>query len=131
MNTSAKEGRFEEALYRRRFPRRLFFRAVGILVGGKYTMESGVEIGEGGLLLESKRDLKIGNNIVVNLFVPKGSFVTVTGQIIYVLAPKEKLPVLKDPAYGIKFNNLTFESKRMIRDYIAEKTFGEAQSDRV
>jgi hypothetical protein len=46
----------------------------------------------------------------------------VRGQIVYTLPGKTKA----GPSFGIKFQNLPFEGKRMIRDYIAEKTSQEA-----
>lgn len=122
---SVKTKITEAPAFRRRFPRRQFLRSVGLLEGGKYTMEYGVEIGEGGLLLESERKLRVGTHVVLNLYINSGNFVSVTGEVLYLLPDAERQPGMAHGAFGIKFNNLAFENKRMIRDYIAEKTLDE------
>ncbi len=114
--TAAVEENFR---YRRRFPRRQFYFSIGVLSQGRYDVVPGIEIGEGGLLLDSNRVLKVGSQVVLNFFIPQKGFVGVTGQIAHVTGANAEKKV-KEFAYGIKFSNLAFENKRMIRDYIAE-----------
>jgi Tfp pilus assembly protein PilZ len=108
--------------FRRRFPRRQFRRSVGVLAQGDFNVITGMEIGEGGLLFQSAKDFQVGSEVVLNFFIPGRDFVSVRGQIVYTLPGKTKA----GPSFGIKFQNLPFEGKRMIRDYIAEKTSQEA-----
>jgi hypothetical protein len=98
--------------------------AVGVLCGGDYAVEPCIEIGEGGMLFYTKRALKVGQAVVMNFYVPKRDFITVTGELIYKL--QDKAETNSKVSFGVKFNNLSFESRRMIRDYIAEKTAHEA-----
>ncbi|MDZ4677928.1 MAG: PilZ domain-containing protein [Oligoflexia bacterium] len=102
----------------RRFPRRLFRHSVGLLAHAEYNIVHGIEVGEGGMLVESNGPIKNADHIVVNFYIPKKGFVSVTGVVVYIKPANEK----RGPAYGVQFNNLTFENKRMIRDYIADKT---------
>jgi hypothetical protein len=113
-----------ENIQRRRFPRRQFKHSVGLLFLGKYHIVSGLEIGEGGMLFECPQALIQNQHVVINFFVPERSFVTVTGEVLYSKpeGTEQKISV------GVKFISLPFESKRMIRDYIAEKTSAEEEA---
>ena|SRR5260221_11344230 len=105
----------------RRFPRRKFTTVVGILSRGKYNIVPCLEIGEGGMrFLAQEKHLK-GGLVVANLFLPKEHFVAVTGEVVYM----SETDSTGRSSYGLKFRNLSFESKRQIRDYIAEKPANE------
>lgn len=115
--------------FRRRFPRRFLMRPVGCLENGGYVMGNGVEIGEGGMKLESSQTMVMGQIVVVNFFIPQKDFVTATAEIVYTA---ENTPPSQLRTYGMKFVKLSFESKRLIRDFIAAKTALEAkQASRV
>jgi hypothetical protein len=107
--------------FTRRFPRRKLTTVVGVLAQGRYHIVPCLEIGEGGLQFQASQPHLNGTLIVANLFLPREHFVAVTGEIVYATA--------KDGVranYGLKFRNLSFEAKRQIRDYIAEKPAEEA-----
>ena len=105
--------------FRRRFPRRHFKKKIGILHSSRYLMVECCEIGEGGVLTQSPRELPDGSLLILNFFVKKGCFVSVLGEVVY----KKQSQMA---SYGIKFINLSFEAKRAIRDYIADKSSEEA-----
>ena len=110
--------------FRRRFPRRQFRYSVGVLARGEYNVVSGLEIGEGGLLFQTTLELIKDSDVVLNFFVPGRSFISVRGLIVYSLPDSANKGEKR--SYGIKFHSLAFEYKRVIRDYIAEKTSQEA-----
>ena len=68
----------------------------------------------------------MGIDVVLNFFIPGRDFVSVRGQIVY--SRPNKSDSTDGVSYGLKFHELPFEGKRMIRDYIAEKTAQEAAS---
>lgn len=106
-------------LFRRKFPRRRFKRGVGVLSGGKYFMTMGFEIGEGGLSFRSEKDLKVGAVIVLNFQVPDGEFVSVRAEV----RNSETKAELRSggPVYGCAFENLVFERKREIRNFVTNR----------
>ncbi len=106
-----------ERKYTRRFPRRRFREKIGVLHKGEYAMSGAVEIGEGGMLLKPESTPVIGDLVTVNFFIPAKDFITVMGQIIYKRGTE---------FFGVRFLDLDFNSKRIIRDYIALKTAVEA-----
>jgi hypothetical protein len=111
-NTDQKPERFT-----RRFPRRRFTQNTGLLNLGTYSIVLSLEIGEGGILIRSDHHLEVGHHVVVNFFISEKGFITVTGEVRY---------KMEESIFGLKFTNLPFESKRFIRDYIAEKTAAES-----
>ncbi len=112
-----------EAKYSRQFPRRKFSQPLGLLHMARFELVTSAEIGEGGILFRSSKDMVIGQPITLSFFVPQKGFITVMGEILY---KREQKNDGKSRHFGIKFLDLEFECKRMIRDYIALKTAGEA-----
>ena len=108
-----------ETPFRRRFPRRQFNEPLGLLVRGKYFLVEGVEVGEGGMAFACDMALDKGQKVVLSFFVPRQSFVSVTSEIIYLNPTPQRKGFI---TYGIKYVNLDFDSQRMIRDYIADKS---------
>jgi len=106
----------------RRFPRRKLTTVVGVLSRGKYNIVPCLEIGEGGLQFQASEKHLKGGLVVANLFLPKAHFLAVTAEIIYAVQTDSS----GRSCYGVRFKNLSFESKRHIRDYIAEKSAAEA-----
>ena len=87
------------------------------------TIVQGREIGEGGVLIVSNEFLEKGCHVVLNFFMAKNRFVTVTGEIVYKIENKQEL-------FGIKFINLSFEGKRAIREFIADKSLMEVHEEK-
>jgi hypothetical protein len=106
----------------RRFPRRKLTTVVGVLSRGKYNIVPCLEIGEGGLQFQASEKHLKGGLVVANLFLPKAHFLAVTAEIVYIV----QTDTSGRSCYGLRFKNLSFECKRQIRDYIAEKPAAEA-----
>lgn len=104
---------------RRRVPRRTFRAPTGILAHGVYSVERCYQVGEGGIMIDSKnRKFKEGDLLAVNFFLPSGLAVMVRGTIRNVVAAQNKYP----ERYGVEFNNLGFQYKRAIRNFVAAAT---------
>lgn len=106
-------------LFRRKFPRRRFKRSVGVLSGGKYFMTTGFEIGEGGLSFRCEKSIRVGALVVLNFQVPEGEFVSVRAEI----RNSEVKPEVQEGEviYGCAFENLVFERKREIRNFVTNR----------
>lgn len=103
--------------YRRRFPRRPFNRPVGFLYDGTYNVENGLEIGEGGIKVDSLRNVYIGDFVTVSFFLYEYQLVSVVAQVLYMVRGDNG-----KHSFGMKFTDIPFESKRMIRDFISGKS---------
>lgn len=113
-----------QSLFRRKFPRRRFKRSVGVLAAGKYFMTAGFEIGEGGLSFRSEITIKVGAVVVLNFQVPDGQFVSVRAEIRN-SESKSEVPA-GQLVYGCAFENLVFERKREIRNFVTNRPESEA-----
>ncbi len=102
---------------RRRAPRRALNQRIGLLVAGEYTAAAvALELGEGGMLLQSPLPLEKGQHVVVTFRIRGVLQGVVRASVVYVrppetLADKEK--------YGLQFENLDFDVKRKIRNFVA------------
>lgn len=102
---------------RRRAPRRLIHQQVGLLVAGEYTAAAvALELGEGGMMLQSPRPLEKGQNVVVTFRIRGVLQGVVRASVVYVL-PAETLG--DKEKYGLQFENLDFDVKRKIRNFVA------------
>lgn len=104
-------------LGRRRVPRRDFESSIGILYAGGYRLERSFQVGEGGMLISSRRPLKEGDRLVISFFMSNIPIV-VQGIVRNVVPAAEGKP----ERYGIEFLNLEFSFKREIRNYVASAT---------
>lgn len=110
---------------RRRVPRRTFKAPVGVLIGGKYSVERAFQLGEGGMMIDCKgQKLKAGTHTALNFFLPDGSIVMVRGVVRAIIPPKDGDP----ERYGLEFLNLGFQNKRAIRNFVAAATREDGQS---
>lgn len=100
---------------RRRFPRRYFRRGIGVLSGGRYFLAHGAEIGEGGLSFRTTESLRMGALVVVSFQIPDGQFVSVRAEI------RNEENVTNEYVYGCAFENITFDRKREIRNYVTNR----------
>jgi hypothetical protein len=118
---------------RRRFPRRQFHHRLGFLFRGVYTIIHAREIGEGGMLVETDLPLVVGEKAVIAFFIQQNFFTMVTTEVLYKAQdPKisESNGIRRMQQYGVRFTALSFEAKRTIRDYIAEKSSIEAKLEK-
>ena len=102
----------------RKSPRRTFQRRVGLLVRGEFCVVQSSQIGEGGMMVVTDRELS--GEAVLTFIVPgrNYAYVVVRGNVLYKLPEK----VNGMNSYGVQFTNLSFEHKRAVRYYVASKT---------
>lgn len=122
-NQSKGSGPQGPISFRRKFPRRVFRRNVGVLSGGKYFVTTGFEIGEGGLSFVSDRILKVGALVVVNFQVPDGDFISVRAEIrnSEIKPGDPQVSKVATQVYGCAFESLTFDRKREIRNFVTNR----------
>jgi hypothetical protein len=100
---------------KRKYPRRLFEAKVGVMIQGNYFIESSFELGEKGLLFETSVALKNQENMVISFVIPGGYVVMTRAQVRYQIKKGDVAKV------GVEFTNITFEDRRKVRDYIAQR----------
>ncbi|MEK7358725.1 MAG: PilZ domain-containing protein, partial [Bdellovibrionota bacterium] len=97
----------------RRTPRRVFNRAIGVLHGGRYSIQQALQLSEGGMLFTSDSRFANGERIVATVLLPGGDGILFQAEIIY------GRPGLNGSfQYGVKFNGVGIHHKRMIRNYV-------------
>lgn len=86
-------------------------------------MTTGFEIGEGGLSFRSEKVIKVGALVVLNFQVPEGQFVSVRAEVrnSEVMADVHAGEVV----YGCAFENLMFDRKREIRNFVTNRAESE------
>lgn len=110
----------QNAVFNRRFPRRFFRRGVGVLIGGKYFMAHGSEIGEGGISFKTDRALRMGALVVISFQIPDGQFISVRAEV------RNQEKGGSEAVYGCAFDNLSFDRKREIRSFVTNRSENEA-----
>ncbi|MBX2993593.1 MAG: PilZ domain-containing protein [Bdellovibrionaceae bacterium] len=105
---------------RRKYPRRKFRRGVGFLCLGEYKVASGFEIGEGGLAFKCEEAMAIGAHVIVSFQIPEGAFISVRGEV-----RSKKDEGGSRYMYGVSFENLKFEWRREIRNFVTARTANE------
>lgn len=104
---------------RRRVPRRPIYRQVGVLIKGQYQLSWAYEIGEGGILIDSKIPMVAGDRLVVTVRIPGVLHGVMISKVVYVLQPKK----IGDPVrYGLQFDQIEFDLKRKMRNYVASSS---------
>ena len=101
----------------RKFPRRAFNKPVAFTCKGLSAVTQGVEIGEGGLSIQTDVVFNILDKVVVNFYLPQAGFFTVRAEV------KNTVPAQvtkKDHmVYGLGFIDVNLALKRKIRAYVA------------
>ncbi len=101
---------------RRRVPRRAVNSNIGILASGQYVISSAVEIGEGGMMIESECELQAEQMVVATIRIPGVIQTSLMCKVLYVLQACQEHP---RPRYGLQFLNIEFDHKRKIRNFVA------------
>ena len=120
MMESPKAASWQDLFKRRKVPRRAIENRIGLLANGKYFLSWAYEIGEGGMLVASQVPLKIEQTIVITFRIPGVVHKVLMGKVVY-----EKLHVDsrgESYRYGVQFENVDFEVKRRIRNFVASAT---------
>ena len=116
-----------EYVSKRRSPRRRIDRVMGVLHKGSYYISRTVEIGEGGLMVQTnEHNVKVDDQIVITFSVEGHELVSCRAEVRYQI----DMPDDGGVAFGVQFKNLDLSYKRYIRRYVSQKTLEEANSDR-
>jgi hypothetical protein len=99
---------------RRRVPRRDVQLSIGLMVDGVYAVQRALQLGEGGMLVETPVELRIERQVLITFQVPSGGFVATRAVVRYF---QQKGLV----GYGVEFTSLDFSVKRQIRNFIASQ----------
>jgi hypothetical protein len=112
--TAANESAAE---VRRRVPRRVINQKIGLLAAGQYVAHAiALEIGEGGMLIHTDLQLSKGQKIVITVRIRGVMQGVMLTSVVYLLKPK---PGEKGHRYGLQFENIDFDIKRKIRNFVA------------
>lgn len=105
----------ETFTFKRRYPRRSFVSRVGVLIQGQYYIEKTRELGEKGMLFLTEIAMKVDDEVVVSFFIPTGHCI-ITRALVRYQSTKNSIA-----SVGLEFTTVDFESRRSLRDYIAQR----------
>lgn len=101
---------------RRRTPRRKIDAKIGVMIKGKFHVARCVQIGEGGILLQTDMEIETKKQYLVSIIIPLEGMIVGRVEILY------KKPYVGTSVYGCQFSNLDFKYKKVIRIYVSQKT---------
>lgn len=101
----------------RRYPRAPFKKPIAYTCKGYSEVSAGMEIGEGGLSLQTEMSLDRESAIVVNFYIPEGGFFCLRAIVKSTLNHQATKPGHK--VYGLSFTEVSLSLKRQIRAYVA------------
>jgi hypothetical protein len=110
------------AHFKRRFPRRYFDRAVGVLFRGQYEITASVSLGEGGIAFVWPEKMPINQMLAVTFRIPEESLFCIRAEI------KNAKPNEQKPGtfiIGIQFATLPIFERRRIRGYVSSRADNE------
>lgn len=107
----------------RRYPRRVLGRTVGVLSQGQYIIGKGVEIGEGGMMVSLDIEISEDHKILLSFRIPEYGFVVTSAEIKNLKHGNSRFN------YGVSFEELAYENRKRIREFIAAKTEMEASKE--
>jgi hypothetical protein len=105
-----REERFHP---KREFKRKKIATKVGVLCRGQFSLEQGVEIGEGGMLLRTRKFFKIGDHLEINFSIPGGGYVSSSAEVLYLIEPTPG-----EFYFGLKFLDPATILKLEIRHFV-------------
>ena len=103
---------------RRRVPRRLFEAPIGMLLHGTYSLQRTYQVGEGGMMVSAPQDLVEGERMIISFYLPGVPLIIVRGIVRSVIPENGN----NAERYGVEFENLGFQHKREIRNFVAAAT---------
>ena len=104
---------------RRRVPRRPINLNIGLLISGQYIITKALEIGEGGMLIESSVLLKKNQFVVMTIRMAGTLQCALLSRVVYIIENQDKAAIGR---YGIQFENIEFDLKRKIRNFVASSS---------
>jgi hypothetical protein len=112
---SVKDKFQDSGFLQRKYPRRSLNRMIGILCRGTYFLALAGELGEGGLSFGSEYVITEGNECLVSLQIPSGSFVFLRALVV----ANRKKQGDQMITHSLKFTNIDFSHKRQIRTFVS------------
>ena len=100
----------------RRVPRRPVSCRIGVLISGSYSLANAYELGENGMMIDAPVELKEKQLIVITIRIARVLRGVMLSRVVYVLPPNEPGGATK---YGLQFEQIDFDVKRMIRNFVA------------
>ena len=108
--------------FRRKYPRKSFTKKIGLLYRGEYHLVQGNEIGEGGLSFKVNLANKTKHSNIKELDILNVTFQPIPGTFLIINASARNVRVSGDEKIiGVQFENLSFETKRFIRNFITTR----------
>lgn len=102
---------------KRRYPRTHFKKPVAFTCKGYSEVSPGVEIGEGGLSIQTEMSLDLNSAIVINFYIPDGGFFCLRAIVKNTIEGQVSKP--GHTVYGLSFTDVSLSLKRQIRAYVA------------
>lgn len=104
---------------KRRVPRRSIAARVGVLHKGRYFVCDALEIGEGGMLFSTFEPILKDDKVVITLRIPDVLQGVAIGSVVYCVEGRR---IAEANRYGIQFDQIEFDLKRKIRNFVASST---------
>lgn len=102
-----------EKVYKRKYPRKDYRKALSFICDGKAFVGKGIEIGEGGLSFSAETKIKADKKMIINFFLSDKDFFSVRATLLNVLNSPQSC------VYGASFDDVSIALKRQIRAYVA------------
>jgi len=106
--------------YKRKYPRRVFYGSVGVLVHGLYGVTDSTTLGEGGMSFLHETQIPVNTEIVVTFKIPDDAMISVRAEVRN--SRKDKNKDTNKIIHGIQFLPLPIGEKRRIRAYVSART---------
>lgn len=101
-------------LIRRKYPRVVFSKWMGLLVDGRYQLVKAHEIGEGGVSFFYPENIELAKRLILTIPMGSGQFICVRCEVRNQTRPQpEKFSI------GVQFLEIAFEHKRGIRSLVS------------
>lgn len=93
----------------RRVPRKKVNRPIGLLKKGEYQVERMLQIGEGGMMIQTDSEFTVGDRVLVTFSLKGENFYTSRGTVRNT----------SEQMLGVEFDELPFQVLREIRSFVA------------
>lgn len=110
--------------FKRKYPRRIFFGAIGLLLKGDYSISTATTIREGGLSFKWDQSIAVGTEVVISFKIPGETMISRRAEIRNG-RPDNNSELQKNFIIGIQFLPLTIAEKRKIRSYVSARSENE------
>lgn len=106
--------------FKRKYPRRIFYGSVGVLLHGKYFITTATTVGEGGISFLCNEKIPKESELVITFKIPGDNMISRRVEV------KNERSAAEDQKssyiIGAQFFPLTISEKRRIRSYVSSRT---------